>query len=663
VATLRTQLHAQREMHSDVWRFDGTSKQWEEITFIHMSPPPRRGHTATFCSGLQLVAEPEVSQDDGTEATSYDGTETSPPNSRPSTADHVTPKYMVVVGGSVPDPKGFEHLDHGDIWALDVNRRKWFQLPCTGYVEAAYRFEHTCTKLGTQLVVVGGCTMPVVDGQAVNTKQSGNDLVFGAMRWGHVIDEVACLDLETLVWSRLDVDGPPLAVRGHAACESPLKKGELLIIGGRTPPSAKVAESSDMEFYDDEDDVDDGSLKIRSLWVLDPVPLWRTLGMAGQAPCDVYDHVCVGWCASGLSFTDLRRDRGEELEKHAVAIPGSKVRGDVSKKKKKKKKKKQEAKPRPTGLQGVLGNALVLESACLLVYGGATNASASYGAPALSLFDMAWGPPPEAIEGDEEETNLWRRPMTPEAPAPEFSPIKEELLMKRSMDSPDLFRPSTSGSSHGSRAERKRAEADRRFFLDQLQVHGGQLPEGYASMKHVMERRTPGLRTSRLRPGFKAHAQPPWERPAMEELVLPGARLSLGSRPGSRGSSRGSRRPSASSRPRTSFEGRPATGGAARPATGDQLGAAAQRRPSTASMKTVGRRSLGRGSLLHVADRTLQDLPDRNTTPWTRPPTWTPGSATIWRARDIYKLNVGATEEHAFAAAREATLGRPRAAY
>ena len=31
---------------------------------------------------------------------------------------------------------------------------------------------------------------------------------------------VQSLDLETLVWSRLDVDGPPLAVRGHAARES-----------------------------------------------------------------------------------------------------------------------------------------------------------------------------------------------------------------------------------------------------------------------------------------------------------------------------------------------------------------------------------------------------------------------------------------------------------
>ena len=43
-ATLRTQLHAQRSMFSDVWRFDGTAKRWEELTFIHMCPAPRRGH-------------------------------------------------------------------------------------------------------------------------------------------------------------------------------------------------------------------------------------------------------------------------------------------------------------------------------------------------------------------------------------------------------------------------------------------------------------------------------------------------------------------------------------------------------------------------------------------------------------------------------------------
>ena len=45
----------------------------------------------------------------------------------------------------------------------------------------------------------------------------------------------------------------------------------------------------------------------------------------------------------------------------------------------------------------------------------------------------------------------------------------------------------------------------------------------------------------------------------------------------------------------------------------------------------------------------LAELPDANTT--------------IWRARDIFRVNVEATEEHAFQTMREATLGRPRTAF
>ena len=64
------------------------------------------------------------------------------------------------------------------------------------------------------------------------------------------------------------------------------------------------------------------STQVRALRVDDPVPKFRILPMAGQAPPDSYGHVCVGWRADALSFEKLRRDRGEELEKHAVAIPG-----------------------------------------------------------------------------------------------------------------------------------------------------------------------------------------------------------------------------------------------------------------------------------------------------------------------------------------------------
>ena len=649
-ATLRTQLHAQRSMFSDVWRFDGTAKRWEELTFIHMCPAPRRGHTATYCSGRVLVEEPEETSVDGTEATSFTEATSADGTEARSLVEEgaLLPKYMVVVGGAVPDPKGFEHIAGTPVWALDLNRRKWLHLPTTGYAEAAHRFEHTTTRLGERLFVVGGMTMPLCDGQDWRPPQ-GNDLVFGAMRWGRVVDDVACLDLETLVWSRLDVDGPPLAVRGHAACESPLRPGELLVVGGRAPASSKKLEQdSRIEFFDDEVDVDDGTLKVRALRVDDPVPKFRILPAAGQAPPDSYGHVCVGWRADALSFEKLRRDRGEELEKHAVAVPGGAAREAPARKKKKKKKRGQKEKPPPRGLQGVLGNALCLERACLLCYGGATS-DASYGPLALHLFDMAWGPPPDS-EDEDAAGDAWRRPTTPEGPAtPQFSPIKEDALrgvQGSRCGSPDLFRPST-GSSHGSRAERRRAEQDRRFFVEQLEKHGGQLPESYALMKAVVEQRAPGLRTSRLRPGMKAPADPPWQRAQTAPLLqLPGARMSLGSRPGSRASSRpasrpGSRRPSSTTRPRASAGDRPPTSGSAR--------ALAPRPSTTQTVRTVGRATLGRGSLLGVGRRTLAELPDANTT--------------IWRARDIFRVNVEATEEHAFQTMREATLGRPRTAF
>ena len=54
-------------------------------------------------------------------------------------------------------------------------------------------------------------------------------------------------------------------MRGHAACESPLRPGELLIVGGRAPASSKKLEQdSQIEFFDDEVDVDDGTLKVRA---------------------------------------------------------------------------------------------------------------------------------------------------------------------------------------------------------------------------------------------------------------------------------------------------------------------------------------------------------------------------------------------------------------
>ena len=46
------------------------------------------------------------------------------------------------------------------------------------------------------------------------------------------MSDIASLDLETLVWTRLDYDGPRRPIHGHASCEHPTSPGELLIVGG-----------------------------------------------------------------------------------------------------------------------------------------------------------------------------------------------------------------------------------------------------------------------------------------------------------------------------------------------------------------------------------------------------------------------------------------------
>ena len=248
-------------------------------------------------------------------------------------------------------------------------------------------------------------------------------------------------------------------MRGHAACESPLRPGELLVVGGRAPASSKKLEQdSQIEFFDDEVDVDDGTLKVRALRVDDPVPKFRILPMAGQAPPDSYGHVCVGWRADALSFEKLRRDRGEELEKHAVAIPGGAAREAPARKKKKKKKRGQKEKPPPRGLQGVLGNALCLEQACLLCYGGATSDS-SYGPLALHLFDMAWGPPPDS-EDEDEAGDVWRRPTTPEGPATPSSRRSRRTRCGASR-ARAAARPTCSGPRRGRRTARARSGGGR----------------------------------------------------------------------------------------------------------------------------------------------------------------------------------------------------------
>ncbi|KAH8056301.1 hypothetical protein JL722_7606 [Aureococcus anophagefferens] len=64
-ATMRVRMLAMRDTFSDCWEFDAASGEWREITFVQMSPPPRRGHTCSFASGYKLADAADEQNDAG----------------------------------------------------------------------------------------------------------------------------------------------------------------------------------------------------------------------------------------------------------------------------------------------------------------------------------------------------------------------------------------------------------------------------------------------------------------------------------------------------------------------------------------------------------------------------------------------------------------------
>lgn len=263
-AMMRVRMLVARDTHSDLWVFDAATGAWEMMNFTAMSPPPRRGHTVSFSAGRHLREDrdddsggPGRGVDDGTSNASQHGdfAESGGPSENASASgadgdapeaankqssvrllhggDEETPKYLVLIGGAGPDPKGFENVLGSPIWCLDLLAKRWFHLPTTGCVDAAARFEHTTTRIGEKLWVVGGMTLPYCDVQSdPNQDLTQPAVTTSTLKWGNVLSDVASLDLETLVWTRLDYDGPRHPIHGHAACEHPTAPGELLIVGG-----------------------------------------------------------------------------------------------------------------------------------------------------------------------------------------------------------------------------------------------------------------------------------------------------------------------------------------------------------------------------------------------------------------------------------------------
>ncbi|KAH8056302.1 hypothetical protein JL722_7607 [Aureococcus anophagefferens] len=407
---------------------------------------------------------------------------------------------------------------------------RWFHLPCTGCVDAAARFEHTTTKIGEKLWVVGGMTLPYCDVQA----DPNQDITQPT--------DIASLDLETLVWTRLDFDGPSHPIHGHAACESPTRPGELLIVGGYErvkrhlmqrrntvntllpkahgsshPSLGDTTPPPVAELLPSHEDLED-TVTIRAIRVTDDVPLMRKLPTRGQPPPPSYGMVCLPWNGHKLSMSKLRRDRGAELEERGIVIPGGSKRNlrrgsQAAARAEEKKAAERAGGPR---VQGVTAQALVNQGPCLLFYGGArtkklhpTDPQDGFSSSELYLYDCLWAPPESESDADpddapedllkdlKKDADSVQRPDDDRSRASfgDHASLGDHGSLALLPNGGLSFAPSTEsgpgGASSSSRAAQKKSEADLRFFLDQLEVHGGELPGGYDAMKQIILQRRP----------------------------------------------------------------------------------------------------------------------------------------------------------------------------
>ncbi|KAH8092120.1 hypothetical protein JL720_5706 [Aureococcus anophagefferens] len=282
------------------------------------------------------------------------------------------PRYVVLVGGAGPDPKGFENVLGQPQWALDLATMRWFHLPCTGCVDAAARFEHTTTKIGEKLWVVGGMTLPYCDVQA----DPNQDITQPT--------DIASLDLETLVWTRLDFDGPSHPIHGHAACESPTRPGELLIVGGYE----RVKKRHLMQRRN----------TVNTLLPKAHGSSHPSLGDTTPPPV--------------AELLPSHEDLEDTLEERGIVIPGGSKRNlrrgsQAAARAEEKKAAERAGGPR---VQGVTAQALVNQGPCLLFYGGArtkklhpTDPQDGFSSSELYLYDCLWAPPESESDADPDD--------------------------------------------------------------------------------------------------------------------------------------------------------------------------------------------------------------------------------------------------------------------
>ncbi|KAJ6542737.1 galactose oxidase [Mycena capillaripes] len=178
-----------KECSKDIFCFDTETMQWSRPDTIGETPPPSRAHTAT------LVDRKIVVYGGGQGSTYYDSiyvldtvtrrwsrpnvTGPKPPPRRAHTGVLYHGKIYMFGGGN-----GMTALN--DVWTLDVSniaKMRWEELQTIGR-KPSHRGYHTANLIGNVMIVVGGS-----DG-----KDCFNDI------W--------CLNLDTLRWTKLLVDTP-----------------------------------------------------------------------------------------------------------------------------------------------------------------------------------------------------------------------------------------------------------------------------------------------------------------------------------------------------------------------------------------------------------------------------------------------------------------------
>ncbi|KAJ7166577.1 galactose oxidase [Mycena filopes] len=180
-----------KECSRDIFCFDTETMQWSRPDTVGETPPPSRAHTAT------LVDRKIVVYGGGQGSTYYDSiyvldtvtrrwtrpavTGSTPPPRRAHTGVLYQGKIWMFGGGN-----GMTALN--DVWTLDVSgiaggKLRWEEVQTAGR-RPGHRGYHTANLVGNVMIVVGGS-----DG-----KDCFNDI------W--------CLNLDTLRWTKLLVDTP-----------------------------------------------------------------------------------------------------------------------------------------------------------------------------------------------------------------------------------------------------------------------------------------------------------------------------------------------------------------------------------------------------------------------------------------------------------------------